>query len=84
MRSLHGSRENPAEAKKTRSSSPKTPLKSVPLQELKELLANAPEKTLSIRKEGLDLANIKTLVKANPTLLKLGGKGPWPTLTLLK
>jgi hypothetical protein len=74
----------PLEAKKTRSAAPKSLLKSLPLQELKELLAKAPEKTLSIRKEGLDLSNIKTLAKANPTLLKLGGKGAWPTLTLLK
>jgi hypothetical protein len=71
-------------AKKTRSTSVRPTPKSLPLQELKELLAEAPNKTLSVRKEGLDLANIKTLVKANPTLLKLGGKGPWPTLTLLK
>ena len=72
------------EGKKARSAAPKASLKSLPLQELKELLAKAPEKTLSIRKEGLDLANIKTLTEANPTLLKLGGKGAWPTLTLLK
>lgn len=58
--------------------------KSLPLQELKELLAAAPDKTLSIRKEGLELRNIKVLAEANPTLLKLGGKGPWPTVTLLK
>ena len=73
----------PIEAKKGRGST-KSAGKSLSLQELKELLAEAPEKTLSIRKEKLDLANIKTLAKANPTLLKLGGKGPWPTLTLLK
>ena len=74
----------PLEPKKARSSTPKPAGKSLPLQELKELLAAAPLKTLSIRKEGLDLANIKTLAAANPTLLKLGGKGPWPTVTLLK
>lgn len=62
----------------------KTPGKSIPLQELKELLANAPNKTLGIRKEGLDLANIKTLANANPGLLQLGSKGPWPTVTLLR
>jgi len=73
----------PVEGKKTRISS-KAPAKSLPLQELKELLAAAPEKTLSIRKEGLELANIKTLANANPSLLKLGGKGAWPTVTLLK
>jgi len=58
--------------------------KSIPLQELKELLAAAPDKTISIRKEGLELRNIKVLAEANPSLLKLGGKGPWPTVTLLK
>jgi len=58
--------------------------KSLPLDELKELLANAPDKTLSIRKEGLDLASIKTLAAANPQLLKMGGKGPWPTVMLGK
>jgi chromosome segregation ATPase len=74
----------PVEAKKVRSSSSKAPGRSIPLQELKALLANAPDKTLSIRREGLELANIKTLAKANPSLLKLGGKGAWPTVTLLK
>ncbi len=58
--------------------------KSVPLQELKELIAQSPNKTLSIRKEGLDLANIRTLANANPHLLEMGGKGAWPTVTLLK
>jgi hypothetical protein len=51
---------------------------------LKELLALAPDKTLNIRKEGLQLANIKTLARVNPHLLSLGGKGAWPTVTLLK
>lgn len=74
----------PLEAKPSHSRAPKTAGKSLPLQELKELLANAPGKTLSIRKERLELANIKTLATANPQLLKLGGKGPWPTVTLLK
>lgn len=73
----------PVKTKKMKSSSLKSG-KSLSLQDLKELLANAPDKTLNIRKEGLDLSNIKTLANANPTLLKLGGKGPWPTLTLLK
>lgn len=72
--------------RKTRgTAAPKQPFgKSIPLQELKELLGAAPDKTLSIRKEGLELANIKTLATANPHLLKLGGKGAWPTVTLLK
>ena len=75
---------NVAPGKSTRTRAPKAPGKSLPLQELKERLASAPDRTLNVRKEGLDLAGIKTLVSANPQLLKLGGKGPWPTVTLLK
>jgi predicted nucleic acid-binding Zn-ribbon protein len=74
----------PVQEKKARSTQPKTPGKSLPLQELKELLAEAPAKTLNIRKEGLELRNIKVLANANPHLLKLAGKGAWPTVTLLK
>src|SRR5437879_288856 len=70
--------------KKTRSSQPKVPGRSLPLQDLKELLAAAPGKTLNIRKENLELRNIKVLANANPHLLKLAGKGAWPTVTLLK
>lgn len=70
--------------KKARSSQPKAPTKSLPLQELKALLAEAPDKTLNIRKEGLELRNIKVLANANPHLLRLAGKGAWPTVTLLK
>jgi len=73
----------PAE-QKTRKRADRGPAKSVPLQELKDMLAKAPDKTLSIRKENLDLRNIKVLAQANPQLLKLGGNGPWPTVTLLK
>jgi hypothetical protein len=69
---------------KMRKRADRGPARSLPLQELKDLLANAPDKTLSIRKENLDLRNIKVLAQANPSLLKLGGNGPWPTVTLLK
>jgi hypothetical protein len=69
---------------KTRKRTEREPAKLVPLQELKELLANAPDKTLNIRKENLDLRNIKVLAEANPHVLRLGGNGPWPTVTLLK
>jgi DNA repair exonuclease SbcCD ATPase subunit len=58
--------------------------RSVPLQELKELLAAAPDKTLNLRKAGLEARNVKVLAAANPGLLKIGGKGAWPTVTLLK
>ena len=73
-----------AQSKTARSTAPKTAGKSPSLQELKELLAQAPEKTLSVRREGLDLQNIKTLAAANPQLLKMSAKGPWPMVTLLK
>ena len=69
---------------KARKRAERGPAKSIPLQELKDLRANAPYKTLSIRKENLDLRNIKVLAQANPHLLNLGGNGPWPTVTLLK
>ncbi len=74
----------PAQEKKVRATQPKVAGKSLPLQELKELLAAAPGKTLNIRKEGLELRNIKVLANANPHLLRLAGKGAWPTVTLLK
>lgn len=75
----------PAAEKKTRAPrAAAAPAKNIPLSELKELLADAPNKTLNIRKEGLELRNIKVLATANPGLLRLGGKGPWPTVTLLK
>jgi hypothetical protein len=72
------------ERKRRGRASASTAAKILPLQELKELLTAAPDKTLGIRKENLDLQNIKALANANPHLLKLGGKGPWPTVTLLK
>lgn len=73
----------PVEGKKPRASASKV-LKSPSLQELKEILAAVPNKTIGIRKDGYDLQNIKVLAKANPGLLQLGGKAPWPTVTLLK
>jgi hypothetical protein len=72
----------PAEGKKTRAGA--TPARNIPLQQLKEELAAAPNKTLDIRKANLELRNIKNLARVNPGLLKLGGKGAWPTVTLLK
>lgn len=54
------------------------------LQELKELLAAAPNKTISLRKEGYDVRNVKVLAEANPHLLRMGGKGAWPEVTLLR
>jgi len=57
--------------------------RKVTLAELMAELEGAPEKTLNIRKAHLDAKVIKALAKANPGLLKLGGKGSWPTVTLL-
>jgi chromosome segregation ATPase len=68
----------PVEGKKTVAG------KSPSLQELKEILSAAPQKTIGIRSDGYDLRNIKVLANANPQLLSLGGKGAWPTVTLLK
>jgi hypothetical protein len=69
------------EEKKPRT--PASPGRNIPLQQLKEELAAAPNRTLNIRKANLELRNVKNLVRANPGLLKMGGKGAWPTVTLL-
>ena len=74
----------PIENKKVRSAGSISTGRNIPLQELKDELEAAPDKTLNIRKANLELRNIKVLAEANPTLLKLGGKGAWPTVTLLK
>jgi len=74
----------PVAVKKLRSTPSNATGKSPSLQELKEILANAPDKTLNIRRERYDLKNIKILAAANPQLLKISGKGPWPTVTLLR
>ncbi len=58
--------------------------KSVALAELRELLLAAPNQTLNIRRANLDFLNIKTLAYTNPSQLRLGGKAPWPTVTLVK
>lgn len=54
------------------------------LQELKDLLTAVPGKTLNLRKEGLDAKHVKALALANPQLLRMGGKGAWPEVTLVK
>jgi hypothetical protein len=63
---------------------PKAAGKRPDLQELKAILAAAEGKTLDLRREGYETANVKTLAEANPGLLRMGGKGAWPTVTLLK
>jgi hypothetical protein len=71
----------PVEGAKART--PASPGRNIPLRQLKEELAAAPDKTLNIRKANLELRNIKVLAQYNPGLFKLGGKGAWPTVTLL-
>lgn len=72
----------PVEGKKPRT--PASPGRNIPLSQLKEELEAAPEKTLNIRKANLELRNVKNLVAVNPRLLRMGGNGAWPTVTLLK
>ena len=55
----------------------------VSLMELKDLLAAAPGKTVSLRKEGIDVKSVKTLAQANPTMLRMGGRGAWPSVSLV-
>jgi hypothetical protein len=76
--------DNPGSNRRSRrSASDSAPARNLTLQELTTLLSSAPANTLSIRKENLGLRTIKELAMANPHLLKLGSKGPWPTVTLL-
>lgn len=58
--------------------------RTVTLPELIAELEVAPGRTLNIRKASLEAKSIKALIKAHPQLLKLGGKGAWPTVTLLE
>jgi hypothetical protein len=82
IRKLTGKSLSDGAPQRTRRSEPSG--RSVPLQELKDLLAAAPDKTLNLRKAGLEVRNVKVLAQANPHLLKMGGVGAWPTVTLLK
>ena len=56
--------------------------RNVTLSELIAALQAAPDKTLNIRKANLEGKGVKALAKAHPHLLKIGGKGAWPTVTL--
>jgi hypothetical protein len=71
----------PMEGKKPRT--PASRGRNISLQQLKEELAVAPNKTLNVRKANLELRNVKNLAQANPGLLKLGGNGAWPSVSLL-
>jgi hypothetical protein len=57
--------------------------RSVSFDELKQMLESAPGRTINVRKLKLDFGAIKEFAKAHPNTLKLGGKGPWPTVTLV-
>lgn len=58
--------------------------KSVTFEELKHLLGSAPNKKLNLRKAGLDVKAVKALAEASAGVLKIGGKGAWPDVTLIK
>ncbi len=77
-------RRAPAEGAEAAPAAEKSAGKKPDLQELKALLAAAPNKTISLRREGYDVRNVKVMAQANPHLLSMGGKGAWPEVTLLK
>jgi chromosome segregation ATPase len=84
--SLTGEKPPEAEVPKTRKPRAKVDKgegKKPDLQELKEILKGLPNKTLSVRAEGYDTANIKTLAEANPHLFKYE-KSAYPKITLIK
>ena len=57
--------------------------RTVSFEELKQMLESAPGRTINVRKLKLDFAAIKGYAKSHPNTLKLAGKGPWPTVTLV-
>ncbi|TCO91944.1 hypothetical protein EV701_107225 [Chthoniobacter flavus] len=59
-------------------------VRKLTLPELIAVLEAAPERTLNIRKAHFDVKSVKALAKANPQRLQLGGKGGWPTVTLVE
>jgi hypothetical protein len=59
-------------------------MRSITMQDLKDLLASSPNQTVNIRRAGLDTTNIETLANLHPKEIHLGGKGAWPTVLLLK
>ncbi len=74
--------KSPEGKKRTRRTATTTFPRACSLEELKDLLADAPGKTLNVGKDNLDLSSVKTLAAENPQVFKLGGQGAWPTLTL--
>jgi hypothetical protein len=59
-------------------------MRSITMQDLKDLLASSPNQTVNIRRAGLDTTNIKTLANLHPKAIQLGGKGAWPTVVLVR
>lgn len=59
------------------------PGRPVSYQELMMLLERAAGNTINVRKEKLDLALVRSIAAGNPKLV-FGGKGPWPTLSLVR
>jgi len=83
LKSIEGEIENltgKAPGRRGRRSADTPAKRSLTFQELKDILLSRPNRALSIRKEGLDVTNIRTLANINPRDLVLGGKGPWPTV----
>jgi hypothetical protein len=81
MTDLAGDPQGP---EKTQAGVPANTSKKLTLSELIAELEAAPERTLNIRKAHLDVKSVKALAKANPQRLEIGGKGKWPTVTLVE
>jgi hypothetical protein len=55
-----------------------------PIEEIVAALAKSDSKTLQLRHFKWKTAHVRILAAENPGILRLGGKRPWPTVTLLK
>lgn len=74
----------PVEKSKREGRPPKPARKQISFELLKTMLREFPGRTMNIRKERYDARQIKSLATAHPESLTIGGKGPWPTVTLVK
>jgi hypothetical protein len=59
-------------------------MRSITMQDLKDLMASSPHQTVNIRRAGLDATNIRTLANLHPKEIQLVGKGAWPTVGLVR